>query len=151
MVLAFAENSIQLVPDGTIFIHIVLIILMVYVLNATLFRPINRVLEDRERRTRGRSSEAQEILRQVDAKLSQYEQTIRGARVEGYQLLEQQRAEALRERQNRLNSLREELGSATEEQTRSIQTQMEQARMVLGEEARRVASDIGRQILHRSI
>ena len=40
--LALAEGSIQLVPEGTVFFHIAVIILMVYVLNATLFRPINR-------------------------------------------------------------------------------------------------------------
>jgi F0F1-type ATP synthase membrane subunit b/b' len=44
---AFAENSIQLVPDGTLFLHIIIILLMVFVLNATLFKPINRILEER--------------------------------------------------------------------------------------------------------
>ena len=60
--LAFAENSIQLVPDGTLILHIVIILVMVFVLNATLFKPINRILEEREKRTRGRSGEAQDIL-----------------------------------------------------------------------------------------
>ncbi len=59
--LAFAENSIQLVPDGTLFLHIAIILVMVFVLNHTLFKPINRILEERERRTRGRTGEAREI------------------------------------------------------------------------------------------
>ena len=53
-ILAFAE-SIQLVPDGTIVLHIAIIITMVFVLNKILFKPINSVLEERESRTRGRS------------------------------------------------------------------------------------------------
>ena len=138
-------------PDGTIFVHILLVLLMVYVLNVTLFRPINRILEDRERRTRGRTTEAQDIMRQVEAKLSHYENTMRGARLQGYQLLEQQRAEALRKRQNRVSDLREELNKATEEQTRLIQAQMEEARGTLKNDASRVAAEIGRQILHRSV
>jgi len=43
--LGFAENSIQLVPDGTLLLHILIILVMVYVLNATLFKPINRILQ----------------------------------------------------------------------------------------------------------
>lgn len=151
MVLALAENSIQLMPDGTIFVHIALIILMVYVLNATLFKPVNRILEDRERRTRGRSSEAQGILKEVESKLLRYEQTVRAARAEGYQLLERQRAEALRERQNLLSSLRDELNRTSAEQIGLLRSQVEQARATLGAEARRVASDIGRQILRRPV
>ena len=57
VVLAFAEGgAIQLVPDGTIFIHIALILLMIFILNRTFFRPVNRVLDARERNKGGRSS-----------------------------------------------------------------------------------------------
>ncbi len=72
IVLAFAENSIQLVPDGTLFLHIAIILLMVFVLNQTLFKPINRILEERERRTRGRSGEAREILQRVEDATTNY-------------------------------------------------------------------------------
>ena len=56
--LGFAENSIQLVPDGTLLLHILIILVMIFVLNATLYKPINRILEAREKRTKGRLSEA---------------------------------------------------------------------------------------------
>ena len=45
--LGFAENSIQLVPDGTLILHVLIIVLMVWILNATLYKPINRILEAR--------------------------------------------------------------------------------------------------------
>ena len=65
LVLGFAENSIQLVPDGTLILHVIIILVMVYVLNATLYKPINKILESREKRTRGRLSEAQEVMKGV--------------------------------------------------------------------------------------
>ena len=67
-VLGLAENSIQLVPDGTLILHVIIILVMVYVLNATLFKPINQILESREKRTRGRLSEAQEVMKSVNGK-----------------------------------------------------------------------------------
>ncbi|HEY9285284.1 MAG TPA: hypothetical protein VIP46_17665 [Pyrinomonadaceae bacterium] len=149
MFLAFAENSIQLVPDGTLFLHIALIILMVFVLNITLFRPINKVLEERDRRTRGRSGEAQDILGRVESGLKRYETSLREARLEGYHLLEAQRAEALSARQARLGELREDLRGQVEEQKDSIRTQAEAARAALVGDAQRLAAEISNQVLRR--
>lgn len=150
MFLALAENSIQLVPDGTIFFHIALIILMVFVLNATLFRPINKVLQERERRTRGRSGEAQDILSRVEAGLRQYETSLREARLEGYHLLEAQRAEAMAARQSQLGALREELRGLAEEQKSSLRAQSDAARGALAGDAQRLAVEISNQVLRRA-
>ena len=150
MFLALAENSIQLVPDGTIFLHIALIILMVFVLNVTLFKPINRVLEERERRTRGRSGEAQDILSRVESGLRRYETSLREARLEGYHLLETQRAEAMSARQSQLSALREELRGLVEEQRSSISAQMNAARNALAGDAQRHAAEISNQVLRRA-
>jgi F-type H+-transporting ATPase subunit b len=149
--LGLAESTIQLVPDGTLFLHIAIILVMVFVLNATLFKPINRILEERERRTRGRSSEAQDILRRVDTELTNYERTLRAARADGYKLIEHERAEAILERQNRLNIVREEITSLLTEQKESIRTQSEEARATLDRNARQLAAEIGAQILHRPV
>jgi F-type H+-transporting ATPase subunit b len=149
IILGLAGNSIQLVPDGTLFLHIAIIVFMIYVLNATLFRPVNRVLAERERRTRGGTGEAQDILQRVANSMNRYERSLRDARTEGYRLLEQERAKALLERQNQITSLRAEIEASTEEQKRLLRTQSEQARTSLEEDARRIASDISRQFLNR--
>ena len=149
IILVIAGDAIQLVPDGTLFLHIAIIVFMIYVLNATLFRPVNRVLAERERRTRGGTGEAQDILQRVANSMNRYERSLRDARTEGYRLLEQERAKALLERQNQITSLRAEIEASTEEQKRLLRTQSEQARTSLEEDARRIASDISRQILNR--
>jgi F-type H+-transporting ATPase subunit b len=147
-ILAFAE-SIQLVPDGTIVLHIAIIITMVFVLNRLLFRPINRILEERESRTRGRSGEARETIRRVEESLANYENSLRNARTEGYRLLEQQQAEAFSARQQRLGLVRQEVEAQIEEQKGVIHAQADEARATLESEARRIASGISSQILGR--
>ena len=149
ILLGLAGNSIQLVPDGTIFLHIAIIVLMIYILNSTLFRPINKILAERERRTRGGTGEAHDILQRVASSMNRYERSLRDARTEGYRLLEQERAAALLERQTQLNALRAEIESSTEEQKNLLRTQSEQARASLEDDARRIAADISRQILNR--
>ena len=149
ILLGLAGNSIQLVPDGTLFLHILIVVLMIYILNATLFRPVNKVLAERERRTRGGTGEAHDILQRVANSMNRYERSLRDARTEGYRLLEQERDKALLERQNQLNSLRAEIETSTEEQKNLLQTQSEQARASLEADARKIAADISRQILNR--
>src|ERR1051326_941233 len=98
--LGFAENSIQLVPDGTLILHVIIILVMVFVLNATLYKPINRILEAREKRTRGRMSEAQEIMTDVSQKLANYERQLRQARTDAAPVAEQERTPAMQERRS---------------------------------------------------
>jgi F-type H+-transporting ATPase subunit b len=147
-ILAFAE-SIQLVPDGTIVLHIAIIITMVFVLNKILFKPINSALEERESRTRGRSGEARETIKRVEESLTNYENSLRKARAEGYRLLEQQQAEAFGERQQKIGLVRKEVEQQIEEQKGVIRTQANEARTTLESEAARIASGISAQILGR--
>lgn len=151
ILLNLAGNSIQLVPDGTLILHGLIIIIMVIVLNRTLFKPINRILEDRDRRTSGLVSEAEQTIARVDQSLRQYEQTLRAARAEGYQLLERQRAEAIREREQQIASARELLSKQTSTEKQQIRSQAEIARTTLSKEAGKIASRISSQILGRPV
>lgn len=137
-----AENSIQLMPDGTLFLHIALILLMIALLNATLFKPINRILAEREARTGGRAGESQDILRKVDERLSGYERSLRETRAEGYRLLEQQRTAAMDKRQKKLGEARDEIGSLVNREKENLRAQAETARVRLEEDARRAAAEI---------
>jgi len=149
--LGFAENSIQLVPDGTLLLHILIILLMVYVLNATLFKPINRILEAREKRTRGRLTEAEEILRKISEKLSEYERALRQARGEAYSLSEHERAAAMQQRQLKLNEMRQQIAQSIAKEKEAIQRQAEEARGLLEVESRRIAREIGSRVLSRPL
>lgn len=148
--LALAE-SIQLVPDGTLFIHIAIILLMVFVLNRILFRPINRVLKERESHTLGRLGEAKDILRRVEFGLSNYERSMREARAESYRLLEAEQAKATEARQRRVGQVRNEVKAQVGEQKRQLQSQMEEARSNLLNEARQMAGSVSRQVLGRPL
>ncbi len=146
--LAFAE-SIQLVPDGTLVIHVAIIITMVFVLNRLLFRPVGRTLKEREALTHGRTGEAREIIQRVKESLSSYENSLRQARAEGYGLLEQQQAEAYGERQRRIAVVRQEVEEQLGKEKEEIRAQAERARDTLRGEAEHVAASIRTQVLRR--
>ncbi len=144
--LAFAE-SIQLFPDGTIFVHIALILLMIWVLNRTFFRPINRVIESRKKHSGGRSGEAESILKDVSEKQAAYNHAMLEARSEGYELIEHQRAEAVDARQKQISEAKSETAQTLANEKQNLAEQTVEARAAIALEAEEMAEKISANIL----
>lgn len=147
--LAFAENSIQLVPDGTIFLHIALILLMIWLLNRTLFKPINRILEAREKMTGGSFGETKGYLQDADQKLANYEATLREARAAGYATVENTRRESLAQRQLQVDEVKADVAAQIEQEKAELNRQVAQARQSLASDARTLAEKITAQVLRQ--
>ena len=150
-VLAFAGGSIQLVPDGTLLFHMFLIIVMVVVVNRTLLGPINRVLEERENRTKGRVGEAQMALASASARMAEYERRVREARAAGYKVLEDLRVAASQETSQKINAVKTEVGDWRDRQKTELKAAEQQAKTTLASEAKARAAEISSRILGRSV
>lgn len=148
---AFAEGAIQLVPDGTLLIHLAVIVVMVALLNRTLLKPINRILEERERRTKGRLAEARRISTDVDEKMREYERRLRAARESGYLLLEEERRAASRNREELVSAVKAEVMRWHEEQKEKINNDQATVKSTLMREAGARAAEISARILGRPI
>jgi F-type H+-transporting ATPase subunit b len=144
-----AEASIQLVPDGTLLLHLLFIAVMVFVLNRTLLKPINKILADREKQIGGRLSEAQQLSAEADEKVRKYQSALREARAEGYRLLEKERAAGLNEKDQQVQHHREELSRKVAQELESIQRQQEKVRGELESQADSMGVLISSQILRR--
>lgn len=147
--LAFAEGaSVQLLPDATLLIHIALILIMIWILNRTFFRPINRVIEARVKNKGGRFTEAEEILNQVSQKRAAYEESLLKARTEGYEMVEKERAEAVRQREAEISRVKEEVSQVFVQEKEELDRQTAQARQQIAQEAKVMADRISANILN---
>lgn len=145
--LAFLEGGIQLVPDGTIFIHIALILLMIWILNRTFFRPINKVLEARSKSRGGHSSEAETLNKQAEEKSAAYEKQMLDARSKGYEAIEKERTKAVTAKQQQVNAVKEEVSQLIETEKAAITQQAEEARNAISSDAETLAAKIASNIL----
>jgi F-type H+-transporting ATPase subunit b len=143
---AFAE-TVQLLPDGTLFIHIGMILLMIYILNRTFFRPINRIIEARVKNKGGRFTEAEEILNKVSKKQTAYEADLLKARSEGYEIIEKERLEALQKRQAEIEEVKAETSAVFERNKEEIVNQTNEARAAIKSQADELADRISANIL----
>jgi F-type H+-transporting ATPase subunit b len=144
--LAFAE-SIQLFPDGTIFIHIALILLMIWVLNKTLYKPINRVLAEREKNKGGQSSEADTLARQAAEKEAAYSRELQNARAEGYEIVEGEIRQATAVREEKLGAVKAETSAKVATEKAEIEKQVAAAKATIDAEADRLADAIAATVI----
>lgn len=143
--LAFA--GIQLFPDGTLFIHIALILTMIWVLNRTLFKPINGIIEKRSKQKAGRGGEADDILRDVAEKQKKYEKQLLAARSESYELIEAERAAAVDARQQTISNAKAEAAALVDAEKNSVRDAVANAKVEIALEAEKMADRISTNIL----
>ena len=144
-----AEASIQLVPDGTMLLHMLFIAVMVFVLNRTLLKPINRILAEREKQIGGRLSEAQMLSAEAEEKMRKYQAALRDARTEGYRLLEKERAAGLKEKEEKVRQHREKLSQSVARELDAIRKQQQKVQSELEGQADSMGVLISSQILRR--
>jgi len=144
-----AETSIQLVPDATLLLHLVLVVVMVVVLNRTLLKPVNHILSEREKQITGRLREAEAMAAESQEKLKKYNDTLREARASGYKLLEKERAESLKQKEQQLKQYRDELSREVSTQVHQIRKQEQVVKGELEGQAATIGSLISSQILRR--
>ena len=144
-----AEASIQLVPDGTLLIHLLMVAVMVIILNRTLLKPINQILADREKYILGRVEEAKDLVKSADQKRNDYDAGLKAARTEGYHLLERERAQAVREKEEKIRTFKEETNRLVAQEIESTKRQEQQVRSELEAQAGKLSAMITQQILKR--
>lgn len=144
--LAFAD-SIQLFPDGTLFIHIALILIMIWVFNRTFFKPINRILEARDKQKGGAGGEAQQILADASEKEAKLSKEMLAARSEGYDLIEKERAEAVDLRAQRVAEAKAETAAVFASEKQALTEQTEAARAAIAADAQEMADKIAANVL----
>ena len=143
------EASIQLVPDGTLLLHLLMVAVMVFILNRTLLKPINQILAEREKQITGQRAEAERLAAETQEKLLKYNEALHDARLDGYRLLEKERAAGLKQREEKLRQYRDEMSKEVAAQVETTRQQEEAAKRELETQAASMSDLISSQILRR--
>jgi F-type H+-transporting ATPase subunit b len=122
---------------------------MVFVLNRTLLKPVNQILAEREKQITGRLKEAQMLAAERQQKIRDYNTALREARADGYRLLEKERAEGLKQREEKLRQYREEMSKKVAAQLEMTRQQQQSVQGELEAQATAISNLISSQILRR--
>jgi len=147
--LARFEGKPLISLDASLIAGIVIFLALVAALNHILFKPLARVQAERESRTTGLMSRAQEQIKHYQELFDKYQAAIKNARMEAYKKQEELRAQALQRRAELLAEARASAESSIRQSRALIQEQVALAKQQLASEAQEIAREISAVILER--
>lgn len=135
--------------DASIIPAIIIFLLLIVALNQLLFKPLQKIQAERENRTSGLMSQAQANMDHQLGLLSEYQATIKNARMEAYRRQEQIRSEAMQKRAEVLAKAKAAGEQMIRDSRASILSQVESAKQQLDLEAQELARGIASTLLGR--
>ena len=132
----------ELVPDYTLIVQIILFVVLWMGLKKLLFEPVLGVLEEREQRTVGRIALAGEEKARAGEAESEYKTAIREARVNVARESEAAEKQAWEEHSQALAAAREKAAEEIGRSRTELATAVEEAKGKLGTEAERIAEEM---------
>lgn len=125
---------------------IIFILLHLY-LKKVLFQPLEKVLEERRKKTQGAVDASEAIIRQAAGKMDEYEHALNQARADIYKEQEATRKEFASQQAEAVAKARAEMGGKVAEARSAIEAESAAAKASLAEEADRLAEKIATAVL----
>ncbi len=137
--------------DITLIIQIVNMVVLMFLLNKVLYKPVRKILAERAEKLSGMRGEISKF--EKNARLRQEEVDAKMAKASGKAkaALDAARAEAQAAGDEKLAAIKAEADSAKEKQLAEIRTQIENAKSGLQGQMDSFASDMAGKILGRSL
>jgi len=137
--------------NSTLLIQMVNFLVLIFVLNVLLYKPIMKVIETRKKRVEG-SKEAVDSLDEVVAqKVADYEDKLRQARTEAMNQREAVKSEGTEAGKKILGDARNEITGMVQEFKVKLSKEKDEARSILKDRTREIALEISEKVLGRGV
>jgi F-type H+-transporting ATPase subunit b len=137
--------------NATLLFQIINFIILIFILDLILFKPLLRLREEREKLTAGKEEESRHQEAQAESMREEYTRKLQEARLQGRmkkELLE--KAGTLIEKEM-VAKVREEAASILKETKAQIEQEMKKTRESLASQIQLLSSQIAKKILGREI
>ncbi|MDQ3211350.1 MAG: ATP synthase F0 subunit B [Acidobacteriota bacterium] len=138
-----------MLPDLSVFWVIFFVLLLTALLNRLLFKPVLRVMEERERAIRSARELADRSADNARLASAEFEKKTAEARAELYRQMDEMRRAAMTERADIMTRTRAEAESEIAAATAKLTAEAEEARRRLSTEADALGAAVAERILGR--
>jgi len=137
--------------DSTLFIQLVLFLLLIWILNQVLYKPLLRIMDRRKEILDKAQEEVKNVQETIDRRVAEYEEKIRAAKMEAMGQkgdLAKEGAEAAKAITDKAKA---EIAVMMGEFQAKLEKELAAAREVLRNQSVRISSEIAEKVLGRSI
>lgn len=133
------------------FLQMALVVALVFILSATLIRPILATFQERENRSVKPVEESKSLLAAAESGAQKYEETLRKAAADALAAKRRKMEEAGRIERKRIEAVVEESNRHVEEMKARIGGEKEEAGRILRSEVARLSREIAGKVLGRPV
>lgn len=137
--------------DYTILVQMVNFIILIFILNALLYKPILGIIGKRKQQMDESDSEIKRMNQTVEQKMAEYEEKVRLAKVDA---MEQKNAivkQGSDVAKGIIDAVRGEIPAMMEQFHAKMGKEVEEARAILHSQSQKISLDIAEKVLGRSI
>ncbi len=148
-----SDTNLVLIPDwtGILPLLLLLFVLLMFPANELLFKPIFRVLDERDKRTNGTRRRAGKILLDAEKTLADYELAIREVREAAERDRKADITGARTQSASVTAAAREQARAEAERAGRELAEALEESRVTMREQAQSIAAEAARSVLGRPL
>jgi F-type H+-transporting ATPase subunit b len=148
---AFGAGGITVIPDWTLFVQIANFLLIVWVLNIVLFKPIRNILIQRKEKVTSLEQNIETSDKEAKGKNEAFDSGVRDARAEGLSEKNALLNEAADEEREIVDKINQKAQADLAEVREKIAKDVEVVRVSLQKEIDTFANAIGEKILGRAV
>ncbi|MFZ7125304.1 MAG: ATP synthase F0 subunit B [Desulfobacterales bacterium] len=137
--------------NESVLIQIVNFLVLIWLLNMVLYKPIRRILAERREKISGLEQNIDKAMGDVETKEKTYSEGIREARLNGVKEKEALIQEATSEEKQIIQQINEKAAANLAEVRERVAKEAETARGILLKQVDGFASEIGQKILGRAV
>jgi F-type H+-transporting ATPase subunit b len=139
------------IPGLSVIWVIVFVLMLAIILDRLLFKPLLRVMGEREARVKSATELARESAERATKATAEFDARTRAAQADVYRQMDETRRAALLRRQDMLDQTRQEIEASIEQARARISEQAETARAQLDRDADQLAAAVATRVLDRKV
>lgn len=137
--------------DYSLGIQIVNFLILIFILNKLLYKPILAVLDERKKQTDDSEAEISALQKSIDQKMSAYEEKLQLAKAEALAMKKNLMKQGEEEAKALVDAARAEIPGMQETFRLKTAGEIESARTILSDNSRKLSVEIAEKIMGRSL
>ena len=133
--------------DASFIAIFIIVWILVFVLSRVFFKPLRKIMEEREDKVKGRQEAFRESTEVYEKTVNEIEERLKSARILSEQTKDNIKHEALKERERMLEDISTEYRNQVEKAQEKLEKQTTSLRRELGAEAELLAERIEQKLL----
>ena len=145
------KSLVKVIPDITLLVQMVLFLILMFVLNILLYKPILSIIERRKKQLEESENEIKLFNESVEKRVAEYEEKLKQAKIKGSELKKEIIQEGVNQAKNIVDVVRNEIPVIAREFQQKMDNEVQKAKLILDGHSKELSLEIAQKVLGRPL